>query len=196
VLSLGVVYGAYSSPQPFWAQGHRFDEFGINALFLGSGRIDAELIKHAADEGAAVYAKFATLRGDYLLEKYPDLAPIGRDGLPIPRTPRFLGACPSAPQFLLDTIAALRTLLREHPVAGVWLDYLSFHCAFELPDPPLDQSCFCDRCLVRFARDTGLQPRGRTTAERAAWLQAEALMPGRIGSAASSPATRRRRDAS
>ncbi len=26
-------------------------------------------------------------------------------------------------------------------VAGVWLDYLHFHCEFELPDPPLDQSC-------------------------------------------------------
>jgi hypothetical protein len=170
-----VLFGAYSSPQQFWAQGSRFDECGINALFLSSARIDSDLVERAGREGAAVYAEFATFRSDYLLGQYPDLAPIGRDGVPIPRTKRFLGACPSAPRFLRDKEVALRRLLREQPVAGVWLDYLHFHCDFELPDPPLDQSCFCDRCLARFARDTGLQPPGRTTAERATWLLSEAV---------------------
>jgi len=165
-----MILGAYSSPPAYWDGGHRFDEDGINALFLSSGRVDSALIAKARAQGAATYAEFATFRGDYLLEKYPDVAPIGRDGLPIPKTKRFLGACPSAPQLLLDKTAALRKLVREQPVAGVWLDYLQFHCDFELPDPPLDQSCFCDRCLARFERDTGLVPHGRTTAEKAAWL--------------------------
>ena len=170
----GRVLGAYSSPQTYWEHGGRFDEDGINALFLSSGRIDGELIARAVEQGAAVYAEFATFRGDYLLEKHPDVAPIGRDGLPIPKTKRFLGACPSAPQLLLDKKTVLRSLLRTQPVAGVWLDYLHFHCDFELPDPPLDQSCFCDRCLARFERDTGLHPEGRTTAERATWLLSRA----------------------
>lgn len=169
-----MIFGAYSSPRSFWERGGRFDEYGINALFVSSGLIDSQLLARASGEGAAVYAEFATFRGDYALERYPDLAPIGRDGLPVPKTERFLGACPSAPSFLLDKRAALRALLREWPVAGVWLDYLHFHCDFELPTPPLEQSCFCDRCLGRFERDTGLRPAGRTTAERAAWLLSEA----------------------
>ena len=41
-------------------------------------------VQHA--RGAAVYAEFATFRGDSLVAQYPDVAPIGRDGLPIPRT--------------------------------------------------------------------------------------------------------------
>ena len=166
--------GAYSSPQAYWDGGRRFDEDGIDALFLSSGRIDAPLIERAREQGAQTYAEFATFRGDYLLEKYPDVAPIGRNGLPIPKTARFLGACPSAPRMLREKTAALRTLVREQPVAGVWLDYLHFHCDFELPDPPLDQSCFCDRCLARFTLDTGLEPEGRTTAERAEWILAKA----------------------
>ena len=170
-----MIYGAYSNPQKLWEQGLTFRDCGINALFLGSGRVDATLIQRAAAEGAAVYAEFATFRGDYLLEKCPDVAPIGRDGLPIPKTRRFLGACPSAPRLLLEKKAALRKLVREQPVAGVWLDYLHFHCDFELPDPPLDQSCFCDRCVLRFTRDTGLVPAGRTTAERAEWILSQAL---------------------
>jgi hypothetical protein len=175
-----MIYGAYSSPERLWERGLTFRDVGVNALFLGSGRITANLLARARDEGAAVYAEFATFRGDYLLDKYPDVAPIGRDGLPISKTKRFLGACPSCPRLLLDKRTALRSLLREHPVAGVWLDYLHFHCDFELPNPPLDQSCFCDRCLARFARDTGLAPRGRTTAERAAWIL-EAALPAWTG---------------
>ena len=174
-VSAGVVRGAYSSPQAYWEGGHRFDEDGIDALFLSSGRIDADLIERAREQGAQTYAEFATFRGDYLLEKHPDVAPIGRDGLPIPKTERFLGACPSAPRVLLEKKAALRTLVREQAVAGVWLDYLHFHCDFELRNPPLDQSCFCDRCLARFTRDTGLEPGGRTTAERAEWILGEVL---------------------
>ncbi|MDQ3702544.1 MAG: hypothetical protein M3442_16715 [Chloroflexota bacterium] len=188
-----MIYGAYSSPQSFWEGGGRFEAYGINALFLGSGRIDADVIATARAQGASVYAEFATFRGDYLLEKYPDVAPVGRDGLPIPKTPRFLGACPSCPRLLLEKRAGLRRLVREQPVAGVWLDYLHFHCDFELPDPPLDDSCFCDRCVRRFVTDTGLgdaghqitghqitghqitghQIAGRTTAERASWILAE-----------------------
>src|SRR5919108_394552 len=119
-----MIYGAYSSPQAFWEGGATFDAYGINALFVHSGRIDAALVARCRAEGAAVYAEFGTFRGDYLLEKYPDVAPIGRDGLPIPKTKRFLGTCPSAPQLLLDKQAALRNLVRTQPVAGVWLDYL------------------------------------------------------------------------
>ena len=170
-----VVRGAYSNPQGYWDGGRRFDEDGIDALFLSSGRINAALIQRAREQGAQTHAEFATFRGDYMLEKYPEVAPIGRDGLPIPKTARFLGACPSAQRLLLEKRAALRKLVREQAVAGVWLDYLHFHCDFELPDPPLDQSCFCDRCLARFTRETGLQPAGRTTAERAAWILADAL---------------------
>lgn len=169
-----MILGAYSNPQTYWDAGCRFDEDGINALFLSSGRLDAGVIQRARAQGAASYAEFATLRGDYLLEKHPDVVPIGRDGLPIQKTKRFLGACPSAPRVLLEKQSALRNLVRDQPVAGVWLDYLHFHCDFELPEPPLDQSCFCDRCLTRFGRDTGLVPLGRTTAERAEWLLSSA----------------------
>lgn len=165
-----VIRGAYANPSTFWEQGHTFEQNGINALFVHSGTITHELIDRAREQGAPVYAEFGTFRGDYLLPKYPDIAPIGRDGLPIPRTRRFLGACPSHPELLTEKRAALRRLVREYPVQGVWLDYLQFHCDFELPDPPLDQSCFCDRCLARFQAETGQTVSGRTTSARAAHI--------------------------
>lgn len=162
-----MIRGAYANPSSFWEQGHTFAENGINALFVHSGTITHDLIARAQAQGAPVYAEFGTFRGDYLLAKYPDIAPVGRDGLPIAKTRRFLGACPSHPQLLLEKRAALRSLVREYPLQGVWLDYLQFHCDFELTEPPLDQSCFCDRCLSRFQAETGLTVPGRTTADRA-----------------------------
>lgn len=171
-----MLYGAYSSPQTFWEGGGRFDDLGVNALFLHSGRVDAEVLAAAGAQGAQVYAEFGTLRGDALLPRYPDVAPVGPDGLPAPRTPRFLGACPTCPGLLLEKGRALRRLVREQAVAGVWLDYLHFHCDFEVPDASLalDDTCFCDRCVERFGAATGLRPLGRTTAERAAWVLREA----------------------
>ncbi|HEV2121527.1 MAG TPA: hypothetical protein VGW38_01980, partial [Chloroflexota bacterium] len=154
---MSTIFGAYSSPQSFWESGHTFPEVGINALFLHSGRVDEETIRLSREQGATVFAEFGTFRGDSLLkqapERYADAVPIGRDGLPIPKTERFLGACPNHPQLLSEKKSALRRLVRKQPVAGVWLDYLHFHCDFELPNPPLDQSCFCDRCLARFASE-------------------------------------------
>lgn len=167
---MGRVYGAYSSPMQFWERGATFQEYGVTALFVHSGQVDAGLIDTAAAQGAQVYAEFGTFRGDSLLGRYPDVAPIGRDGLPVPKTERFLGACPSHPYLRYEKLVALRTLLRAQPLAGVWLDYLHFHGDFELPDPPLDDSCFCDRCLERFRLATGSAPVGRTTADRAAWI--------------------------
>jgi hypothetical protein len=38
----------------------------------------------------------------------------------------------------------------------------------------VEETCLCDRCLARFAAETGLQPAGRTTAERAGWVLGEA----------------------
>lgn len=166
------VLGAYSSPALFWEKGYRFNEYGINALFA-KGSALGDLIGPAGEQGAEVYAEFPTFRGDTSLAKYPDLTPIGQDGLPIPATKRFLGACPSSPKYLFDNRQALRRLVRSTPLKGVWLDYLHFHCDFELPDPPLDQSCFCDRCLSRFERRMGVQLRGRTTAEKAEWILRE-----------------------
>jgi hypothetical protein len=170
------VRGAYSSPQTFWDGGGRFDDYGIDALFLHSSRVDGAVLARAEEQGARVYAEFATFRGDHLLERHPDVAPIGRDGLPAPGTKRFLGACPTCPGLLNEKWAALRRLVREQAVAGVWLDYLHFHCDFEVPDAALtlDESCLCDRCVARFGAETGLRPVGRTTAERAAWVLTEA----------------------
>ena len=58
------VRGIYGSPKPLWDQGYRLEEIGVNAIFVHSGSIQAEMLKRAQSEGAQFFAEFATLNGE------------------------------------------------------------------------------------------------------------------------------------
>ena len=58
------IRGAYGSPKTFWEKGKRLNDYGINALFVHSGSIDEGLIRRAREQGAKVFAEFATFNGD------------------------------------------------------------------------------------------------------------------------------------
>jgi hypothetical protein len=150
----GLTLGAYSSPKPFWDRGHRLDEYGINAVFVGSGGINAELIRRAGAEGARVFAEFAAWNGS---SAPPEALPIGVDGRPSPKQTWFQGICPTYEPFLEARLAALEKLVTTHALDGVWLDYLHWHAQFEDPQPGLPETCFNASCVERFRRDTGVR---------------------------------------
>src|SRR5262245_7265729 len=58
------IRGAYGSPKTFWEKGKRLNDYGINAVFVHSGSIDEALVRRAREEGAKVFAEFATFNGD------------------------------------------------------------------------------------------------------------------------------------
>jgi hypothetical protein len=152
------ILGLYSDPEPLWeaAAGLTLADWGVNAIFQHSAHITPALVERATREGARVYAEFPTFRADYLVEDHPDLWPIDATGERVPKTERFLGACPSKAYMREGRFSALRALVERYDLAGVWLDYLHFHCDFELPQPTLDQTCFCDDCLRAFAAHAGI----------------------------------------
>ena len=95
--------GAYSSPQTFWEGGGRFDDLGVNALFLHSGRVDAEVLaRRRGPGGRRSTPSSAPSAGTPCCRATRTWPPVGPDGLPAPRTPRFLGACPTCPGLLLE----------------------------------------------------------------------------------------------
>ena len=56
------------------------DDYGVNAIFMGSGGINAERISLLKKQGAKVFAEFNTMHVASFLEDNPDAAPIGADG--------------------------------------------------------------------------------------------------------------------
>ena len=50
-----------------------------------------------------------------------------------------------------------RQLLTDFSLDGVWLDYHQGHANWELAEPMLPDTCFCERCLGQFSAATGIE---------------------------------------
>lgn len=166
-----LIRGAYSSPQPFWDRAARLDEYGINAIFVNEGSIQAELIRRVQAEGARIFAEFPTFNGDHWLtrreagreivrEENAAAWPIDETGQRSPRQTWFLGICPTHEGFVQSRLAALEKLVTKHDLDGVFLDYLHWHAQFEDPNPRLPETCFNESCVRAFVKETGTKVQG------------------------------------
>ena len=171
-----MICGVFGHPNGFWQRGFRLGDLGINAVFVSSGDIDQQTIDRTSAEGGQIFAEFATLNGDYgdYVANHPEAHSIDESGQPAARATWFMGACPTDPGFRAFRMNELRTLLSEHEVDGVWMDYLHWHAQFEDPYPMLCKTCFNESCLDSFQFATDIEVRGDTTAEKAEWILLQA----------------------
>jgi len=137
-----------------------------------SGAVDATTIQRVHQEGGKFFVEFATLNGSYgdYVQKHPEAHPIDDNGQPVAKANWFLGACPTDPGFKAYRMNALRQLLQDHAVDGVWMDYLHWHAQFEDPYPIFSKTCFNESCRLAFAAWSGLKIEEGTTVEQAKWI--------------------------
>ncbi len=126
----------------------RLVESGANAVWFHGFNADAfdTCEKHAL----AACVEFKTFRADFA--KHPDLIPIGRDGKPIRFGRLVQGVCLSKRGFLDEIEQDLLAGVHKFRPVGIWLDYLTYPGWFEVPEPDLQQSCFCPDCIADFCR--------------------------------------------
>jgi hypothetical protein len=164
------IRGIYGHPKPLWDQGHRLPDLGVNAIFVHSGSIDQEMMLQARDEGVKVYAEFPTLNGKGYVEEHPEAWAINEQGEKVEAASWFMGVCPTEPGFREYRFNLLRTLLEQYDVDGVWMDYVHWHAQFEVPDPILPETCFCENCLSSFSEAKNIALKGINTSEKASWI--------------------------
>ncbi len=148
------VYGGF--PAELLKDGKKLKDCGINAFFVGSGSVNAELTAKAREHGVRFFAEFNTVHVASYLKNHPDAAPVGTDGKVCPPPHGWQGICPTHEDYRRSRMEEFRKLLRDHPVDGVWLDYHHAHASWERADPALPDTCFCDRCVERFSKETGI----------------------------------------
>ncbi|MBK5298747.1 MAG: hypothetical protein JJE40_16450 [Vicinamibacteria bacterium] len=166
-----VIRGIYGGvPQEILDSGRSLQEFGVNAVWLGSGSFTAERVALLRAQQVRVFAEFNTLHVAEYLKDHPDAAPVGADGRPSPPPDGWQGVCPTHESYRRSRMAAFKDLLERFEVDGVWLDYHHGHASWEQTAPNMPDTCFCDRCLRRFQDDSGVRLPDRPTAERAALL--------------------------
>ena len=88
------------------------------------------------------------------LKDHPDAAPIGVDGKVCPPPQGWQGICPTHGGYRRFRMDAFRTLLSEYEIDGIWLDYHHSHASWERAVPDMPDTCFCERCIGQFKRET------------------------------------------
>lgn len=165
------VRGLYGGvPQEILDSGRSLKEFGVNAVWLGSGSITEERMAALKAQDVFIFAEFNTLHVAAELETHPDAAPIGPDGEVSPPPEGWQGICPTHEAYRTGRMTTFKALLEEFELDGVWLDYHHAHSSWERAQPVLPDTCFCDRCLRLFQEDTAIELTGTTTAENAETL--------------------------
>ena len=129
-------------------------DYGVNAIFMGSGSINAERVSLLKEQGAKVFAEFNTLHVASYLKDHGDAAPIGVDGNVCPPPHGWQGICPTHPGYRQFRMDAFRKVLSEFEIDGIWLDYHHSHASWERAEPDMPDTCFCRRCITQFKRQT------------------------------------------
>ncbi len=129
-------------------------DYGINAIFMGSASINAERVALLRQQGAKVFAEFNTMHVAGYLKDHPDAAPIGVDGKVCPPPQGWQGVCPTHVDYRKFRMDAFRKLLSEYEIDGIWLDYHHSHASWERAVPEMPDTCFCQRCIEQFKRQT------------------------------------------
>ena len=162
------IYGGI--PQEIVASGRSLREFGVDAVWLGSGSYTAERLAWLRAQQVQAYAEFNTLHVADYLKAHPDAAPVGADGRVSPPPDGWQGICPTHEGYRAERMRAFRTLLETFAIDGVWLDYHHAHASWEQATPNMPDTCFCDRCMRQFQREAGIALPDRPAAERAALI--------------------------
>ncbi len=162
------IRGLYGGmPTQILDRGQSLSDYGVNAVWIGSGGLTNESVSRLKKQGAKVFAEFNSMHDAAYLKDHPDAAPVGSDGLPCPPPDGWQGICPTHPGYREARMTAFRRTLQDFEIDGIWLDYHHAHASWEQAEPKLPDTCFCPRCLARFEQDTGIDLPDRPTPELA-----------------------------
>lgn len=164
------IRGVYGG-MPVLPEGKQLEDFGINAVWVGSGSITQKLAEQLHVQGVRLFAEFNTMHNASFLKDHPDARPVGIDGKVCPPPDGWQGVCPTHPEYRKDRMNQFRKTLETAEIDGIWLDYHHSHASWEQAVPNMPKTCFCERCVALFCESSNLEiPKTLTTAERNLWI--------------------------
>lgn len=170
-ISIRGLYGGI--PTEWFQQGRTLADYGVNAIWIGSGGLSQEGVALLKQQDAQVFAEFNSMHEAGYLKEHPEAAPLGPDGSVSPPPDGWQGVCPTHPGYRRYRMEAFRAALRDFEIDGIWLDYHHSHASWEQAAPNLPDTCFCSRCLAQFSQETGIALPDGAVAEQSRWLLTE-----------------------
>ncbi len=167
------IYGFYWSPSAasLDAEWSAFVQSGANSVVIQTHALTDALLDRLQRQGTMVYVDLPLFAGADLRVSFPDSAPIDAYGSAMGTDEWYVPLCPNNVHVRAHRLASLRSVLEQHGDAlhGVWLDFVRYPLRWEVPQPNLVQTCFCDQCLALFFAHP---PREYTIDERVAAIHA------------------------
>jgi hypothetical protein len=153
-LTIRGLYGGF--PREIFERGETPADYGLNAVWTGSGNLDAREIERLHKHGVKVFAEFNSMHSAGYLKDHPDAAPIGRDGKPEPAPDGWQGVSPFHAGYRRERMDEFRRVLKTYEIDGIWLDYHHAHSAWEQEVPKLPDTDFSAAALAGFTKQTGI----------------------------------------
>jgi hypothetical protein len=149
------IYGGF--PNAILERGEKPADYGINAIWVGSGSLKREEIERYHKLGLKVFAEFNSMHFAGYLKDHPDAAPIGPDGRAAPPPHDWQGVSPFHAGYRKNRMDEFRSVLATFEIDGIWLDYHHAQASWERDEPALPDTDFCPTALEQFTRQTGIQ---------------------------------------
>lgn len=149
------LYGGF--PQAILDKGKTPADFGINAIWVGSGGLKPDEIERYHEMGLKVFAEFNSMHSASFLKEHPDAAPIGSDGKPSPPPQGWQGVSPFHAGYRQNRMNEFRRVLKTYEIDGIWLDYHHTHASWERAEPELPDTDFSPVALKQFTQKTQIE---------------------------------------
>ena len=148
------IYGGF--PRQILERGETPADYGVNAIWVGSGGLNAGEIDRYHKLGVKVFAEFNSMHAAQYLKDHADAAPIGPDGKPSPPPSGWQGVSPFHAGYRQDRMTEFRRVLKTFDIDGIWLDYHHAHASWEQAEPNLPDTDFSPTALKSFTEKTGI----------------------------------------
>jgi hypothetical protein len=153
-LQIRGIYGGF--PKQILDHGQTPADYGVNAIWVGSGSLDAKEIERYHKLDCKVFAEFNSMHHAQYLKEHPDAAPIGADGKPAPPPNGWQGVSPFHAGYRQDRMNEFRRALQTFEIDGIWLDYHHAQASWEQAEPNLPDTDFSPAALKQFQQQTGI----------------------------------------
>ncbi|MDO8585672.1 MAG: hypothetical protein Q7T82_01405 [Armatimonadota bacterium] len=170
-------FGLPLDAEPFKGKSHAevarlLKEMGIDAVC--SVPEDRGLIRQLHLAGIKVYAEMGMFAGKHW-ESHPESRPIKADGQPGGEPePGYCGVCPNQDWLRKEILEKVSLKFQHYEYDGLWLDFIRYPGKWEQKKPALEDLCFCNACLEKFAKakDVRYPAKLKTNVEKAQWILA------------------------
>jgi hypothetical protein len=114
----------------------------------------------------------ALWQGEQHWKSHPESRPITAGGQTLFKDRWYAGVCPNQDWLRRQKLTEIEAMLRSGRYDIINLDFIRYPVHWEVPDPKIPDTCYCQACLTGFQTDTGIViPGGLSDVPaRAAWI--------------------------